>query len=128
MQTMTQTKEKSFFYKEKAGTVKNEFYKIKISYQKGGINYFSGSGERRGVYVIFQTVERQDRDGYSMESFGMFAGFKIMALQLNRASARKFAAVCAAMAAVQDDLFTLYAADNRPALMDLITKTGAMIK
>lgn len=46
--------------------------KVTIDYELGGINYFSGSTSRRGIYIYFRSVEIKKWDGYNMESYVMF--------------------------------------------------------
>lgn len=118
---------KNYFYQQKPGGADNDFLKIKVSYQRGGMNYFSGRGETRGIYLIFQNVKRHDRGGYCMEEYGLFESFKILALELTRANARRVNQVCSAVDGLKDEIFKLYAAGDRPALLDMVRDLGAGI-
>lgn len=64
----------------------NEFVKVSTSYEKGGTNYFNGQNNRRGYYIYAQKVERQNKYGYTTESFTMFEGAKKLLKEVGRQS------------------------------------------
>ena len=63
----------------------NKEIKASVSYELGGMNYFSGKSNARGYYLYIQPVERAD----NCESFEMFDGFKVCLLQVNRQSKKQ---------------------------------------
>lgn len=78
----------------------DKLYKIHVSYNKGGINYFNYKQENRGYYVhVSNGVDRKSSDGFISESFAMFNGFKICLCTVKRASAKTEAKVVAKVAA-----------------------------
>lgn len=54
---------------EKIENTDNQFLKIELNYNKGGMNYWTGRMEARGYYLYVQRVERTDYGGHSIESF-----------------------------------------------------------
>ena len=52
--------------------------KVEVYYSKGGMNYFSGNSEKRGLYLSVSPVSRStDESGrYTTESFTAFSGTK----------------------------------------------------
>lgn len=60
--------------------------KVELFYSKGGYNYFTGKEEKRGMYISFTPVSREERDGYSMESFVAFSGVKFLVKEMKRKS------------------------------------------
>jgi hypothetical protein len=51
-------------------------FSIKVSYNKGGLNYFTYKVDDRGYYLTITPVELQQHDGYTTESFTIFSGLK----------------------------------------------------
>ena len=61
--------------------------KVKTYYSKGGMNYFTYKNDPRGYYVSVSIVEREQKDGYVMESFSLFNnGYKLLLREVGRAS------------------------------------------
>lgn len=58
---------------------------VKVYYSKGGMNYFTGTVERRGVYV---SVTPLTVDG-AVVGYTAFSGYKLFVLELGRYSPRK---------------------------------------
>ena len=62
----------------------NKFLKVDLFYDLGGINYFTGSVNRRGIYIGFRVVEKGD----NWEKFTLFGSdntdFKVCLKELNR--------------------------------------------
>ena len=63
-----------------------QFLKVETYYSKGGYNVFTYKEETRGYYLSIVPVERQSRDGYTMESFMAFSGLKKCLVPVKRAS------------------------------------------
>ena len=102
---------------------KKRCLKIDVSYSKGGMNYFSGKAERRGIYIHFTEVERSEERGYASESYGLFSGssFKILALELKRLSQKKLEEVFQAVYQIKEDLFEQQKALNKEILLQMIS-------
>ena len=66
----------------------NCYLKIKIEYDKGGMNYFTSKVDARGYYLYVIKVKRTtDERGFTMESFAMYTGGrKKLLLEVKRKS------------------------------------------
>lgn len=63
--------------------------KIECYYNKGGMNYFTGSVEKRGYYVSVCPVEIVKSDnGILSVSYTAFTGIKKLLFEVNRKSAK----------------------------------------
>lgn len=71
--TQLQTKSKVYAPTELADAT---HIKYSVFYDLGGMNYFNGERNRRGYYLSVTPVTKEDRDGYSTESFTLFKGTK----------------------------------------------------
>lgn len=100
----------------------NKFSKIDVSYSLGGINYMTGDHNRRGIYIHFTIVERTERDGYTTESYGLFAdgSFKILFEELKRKSQKKMDAAIDWVMQHKERLHDLHTAGNKSELLRLI--------
>jgi hypothetical protein len=63
----------------------DKFLKITLSYDEGGINYFTGQSSLRGYYVGTRVVKKQGLT----ETFDLLSGFRHMIEPSNRFSAKK---------------------------------------
>ena len=52
----------------------NEFLKVRIYYELGGRNYWSGGIDPRGYYLSVQKVTLEQGNGYTSESFMVGSG------------------------------------------------------
>lgn len=64
----------------------NRFLRCELYYSLGGYNYFTYKSEPRGYYVSVTPVERERRNGYTMESVTAFSGVKVLVCEVNRKS------------------------------------------
>lgn len=65
----------------------NAQIKVELSYQLGGINYFTYKKESRGLYLHITPVEVRDcGNGMICESFVGFSGIKFLVKELGRKS------------------------------------------
>lgn len=64
----------------------NKTLKVTVSYDKGGMNYFTYKTDKRGYYLSVSPVEITKGEGYQTESYVMFSGIKTLLLEVNRAS------------------------------------------
>lgn len=63
--------------------------KVEVMYNKGGLNMFTYRQERKGYYVSVLPVEREQRDGYTMEGFSSDCmGMKMLVKEVARRSAK----------------------------------------
>jgi len=61
--------------------------KVEVYYDKGGMNYFTGGTQRRGLYLSVSPVKRTEyEDGGSSESYTAFTGTKQLVKELKRFS------------------------------------------
>ena len=66
-------------------TLKNKVLEVEVYYDLGGMNYFAGRTESRGIYLAVQPVEISEH----FRSYTAFSGTKLLMLPLNRFSQRK---------------------------------------
>ena len=72
--------------KEYIKTTKNNTYlKVEVTYNIGGMNYFTGKDEPRGYYLSVLPVERDGR----FESYQAFSGVKQCILEVKRQSKKQ---------------------------------------
>jgi uncharacterized ubiquitin-like protein YukD len=64
--------------------------KITLSYNLGGINYFTYKNEERGVYLGITPVTIENKGTHTMESFMVFSGVKELVLDMKRFNQKKF--------------------------------------
>jgi hypothetical protein len=60
-----------------------------LFYSLGGINYFSGENNRRGIYLSVTPVTLSDNGGFTSESSVMFSGLKMLLKELKRFSKKE---------------------------------------
>ena len=65
--------------------------KFSLYYSLGGWNCFTCDKEPRGLYISFQPVDREERDGgWICEKFTAFTGEKFFLKEMNRFSQKTF--------------------------------------
>lgn len=62
----------------------HDFLKIGISYSMGGMNYFTGDVEPRGYNLSVTPVKKENKNGYTCESFLLFSGVKKHIFEANK--------------------------------------------
>lgn len=65
---------------------KVNFLKVDVYYSKGGVNYFTSSNEKRGIYLSVSPVKRETIGQCISESYAGFSGIKKCVLELNKYS------------------------------------------
>jgi hypothetical protein len=75
---------------------------IEVKYNLGGFNCFTYAQEKRGYYLHVTPVKREQRDGYTLESFTAFTGYKQLVKEVTRKSAKAEAQAEAAAAEILD--------------------------
>ena len=95
--------------------------KLEVFYCLGGMNYFSGTVSRRGIYLLCKPVSH----GNGFESSIMLggqkeSGFKILLEELKRKSQPKIDAQFARITPLVDQIVELYEADKFGDIKDLV--------
>ena len=78
--------------------------KIKVDYDLGGFNCWSGKNDGRGYYVYVTPVERKTERGFVCESFALMEGFKMFIKGVARRSAKAEAEADAIAAGMVEEL------------------------
>lgn len=68
-------------------TTPGKFVKVELRYSLG--NYLAYQATERGYYLYVTPVEREDRDGVTIESYSAFSGYKYLVHAVNRRSAKQ---------------------------------------
>ena len=69
---------------------KGTHIKVEVFYTKGGINYFTGTTERRGIYLSISPVKLTIYEGGGRsEGYVAFTGVKQFVTELKRANDKK---------------------------------------
>lgn len=85
--------------------------KISVDYRLGGLNYFSGRQEPRGIVVSFTTVEKE---GYSEKYTPMDScNYRIFIKEMKRKSQKKIDKVCEIISQNSSELFDFYIDGNK---------------
>lgn len=101
---------------------------IEARYSKGGINYFTGQNEGRGIYIHVSPFFIKYERGFQSKSCMLFAkngGFKMLVTPLNRLSTKKVNETQVKIEALDGmeiaELFMACDSPN-PALADMLKK------
>lgn len=76
--------------------------KIELRYDLGGYNMFDYTPKKRGYYIHVMPVTRETRDGYALETFTAYTGYKQLVKEVTRKSAKAEAAAEAEAADIID--------------------------
>lgn len=95
--------------------------KIEVFYSLGGMNYFSGTVSRRGIYLLCKPISR----GNGFESSIMMgdqrrSGFKFLLMEQNRKNQKKIDECFAKVSQITNTIAELYEAEKYDALVDLV--------
>ena len=91
--------------------------KIELNYNIGGMNYFSGRSEPRGLYLSVTPVSRTSHEnGLVSESYTAFSGTKVFVKDMNRFNQKQF------------NNFVVNEADIDMLLNDVLSKNGIEVK
>ena len=75
---------------------KGTVLEVEVYYSKGGMNYFSGSVNRRGIYIGVTPVNiEKSTSGFTMRSITLFSGIKRLIVELARITDKTFATTVA---------------------------------
>lgn len=94
------------------------FYCIQACYELGGMNYFSGNINPRGIYIHFDIKEIAD--GWIKSSLFDGKSFKILFQELKRKSAKKVSEAEVWIKANEDELFNMYESMNKNSLLEFV--------
>ena len=99
--------------------------KVEASYAKGGMNYFNGNREPKGMYISVAASEVSYSRGFKSEAFLMFddsvANFKFFLFPMGRDNKKKVAAFNAALDGLDGEaVAALFEADNKKAIVDVV--------
>jgi len=72
-------------YKTNQGKV----IEVKIAYDIGGMNYFTGSVEKRGYYLHATPMDVVKSGDYVTKTMTAFSGYKILVLEVKRKSKKQ---------------------------------------
>lgn len=90
------------------GSILNEL-RIKVDYQKGGVNYFSGNYSDSGVYVFLTPVHRGDCfESFAITGSQHTSGYKILLKQINRKSQKQIELAAAKVLPYAQQIADLY--------------------
>lgn len=73
---------------------KTNFIQLSVSYNLGGINYFTGRPSPRGYYLHATPVERSERSGMAMIGSVLGSGIKDCLLEVSRQSEKQMGIAC----------------------------------
>lgn len=70
----------------------NEFMRIEMSYNEGGINFISGQNHKRGYYLSVQPIKKSKIPGssFTTTSFIAFSGASKLIEEVKRFSQKRF--------------------------------------
>lgn len=89
----------------RAGSEPLNELKISVRYDKGGINYFTGQSERRGIYVHFKPVHRGGMfETTTLLGSNKESGFKVFVRDLGRKSQKQMDDIALRMEPLADDI------------------------
>ena len=108
------------------GSIYNEL-KIKVDYQKGGINFFSGNYSDSGVYVYLTPVSR----GNGFESLTLMgsqhtSGYKVLMKQINRKSQKQIELVAAKVMPYAQQIADLYSDGRHQEVYNLLKSISSV--
>lgn len=64
--------------------------KVELYYAMGGMNYFSGRTEQRGIYISVTPVSISKGSGYTSESYTAFSGTKQLVQEMRSFNQKRF--------------------------------------
>ena len=100
-----------------------------VDYEYGGMNYFSGQINKRGIYAYFKPVSRSN--GFCSElliSDTRSAGFKVLIRELGRRSEKWENKIWEALTPYKDTFAELYNAGDYHQIANLILNTCKNLK
>lgn len=68
----------------------NQVFKVELNYNLGGYSYVTGKQQPRGYYFSVSPVGIKEKDGYRVETYKAYTGFKEVLLEVKRKSNKKY--------------------------------------
>ena len=96
---------------------------IEVKYSKGGINYFSGSSDRRGIYCYVRPEKVEKYEGYATRSFiiGEERQYKFLLSEEKRLNRKKLAEFQAKVEKLNgEELKELYLAGSQQSVTQIV--------
>jgi len=109
----------------------NKFLKVSLDYEKGGMNYFHGGTDARGIKLHFTQIERIKRDGYNMETFYVGCstnGFKAVVKRTKRLNTKQLNKYFLAVVNHKEELKCLYLNQDQNKLFKFIAILNQEVK
>ena len=95
--------------------------KIDVDYQKGGINYFNGNIEKRGIYIVVKPCRRHHGIVSTMICGNRHAnGYKVLIRELGRKSQKQIDFVADKVMPFAEKIADLYSEEKHNEIYDLI--------
>jgi hypothetical protein len=100
--------------------------KVEVFYTLGGMNYFSGEVQRRGIKLLLKPVNRSVVNGHAIESSVMMSrdrrkeGFAVVLEELNRKSQKKLVQWFNKIKPFVKDIVALYEAGQYQEIIKLV--------
>jgi len=91
---------------------------IEVYYSKGGMNYFNGRVEKRGIYASFTQVEVED--GWKKYSPMCSCNYKILIKEMKRNSSKKLMEIAEKVGEHKKELVELYEEKNPAKIAELL--------
>lgn len=87
--------------------------KVEVYYSLGGYNYFTYKKEPRGYYLSVSPVERAEYgNGFSMEGYRAFSGYKFLIEEVTRKSEKGFKAAVEKAKGMENNAINVVLAEN----------------
>jgi hypothetical protein len=105
--------------------------KLEVSHRDGGMNYFSGRTEKRGIEIVITTIELSDQGrGMTMESSTPMndENGRMMLVETPRYSARKLEKIATAIDARAPEISATWSADREGAKRLLVDIGQEMVR
>jgi hypothetical protein len=81
--------------KDMPTTTENQVLEVRLRYEMGGANYFSGTTSRRGYYLGVTPVTRSTSEGIGFRSYKMFSGIKALIKEAARFNQKELERIAA---------------------------------
>jgi hypothetical protein len=95
--------------------------RVRVSYQKGGINYFTGDIESSGVYVSLTPVHRNNGIvGQTIDGNLHNSGYKVLIKELGRKSQKQINLVAEAVLPKAEQIADYYSEGQHQAVLNLL--------
>ena len=95
--------------------------RVRVSYQKGGVNYFTGDIESSGIYVSLTPVHRNNGIvGQTIDGNLHNSGYKVLIKELSRKSQKQINLVAEAVFPKAEQIADYYSEGQHQAVLNLL--------